>query len=195
MLSLRYFLVFSLFLFLKFHLSNGFGYCVDELCSFKCCQDFYTCAVSADCQSTSKPYTWPYPEGSHCSGDGDCQTDCCNSSTCKSKSTCTVIRAAVGGCISLGFLIILCIVHYVIRKRRRGKEQRTYSMIQVNERVEETTTTSVVAQNAENFNPQIYCDDKLAMNLAGGPILGGGMPCKPLPGGNIIISNFRISTQ
>ena len=195
MSSLRSFLIFSLCLLIKFELSNAFDYCVDTLCPFQCCQDFYTCAVSADCANTNQPYVWPYPEGHSCSGDGDCITDCCNSSSCKAKSTCTVIKGVVAGIISLGFLIILWIIHYVVRRRRLRKEKTTYSVIHAaGGNLDETASSLSLAHNAENFNPQVYCDDKLAMNRAGGPVLGG-MPGKPLPQMNIIQSNFRISTQ
>ena len=195
MYSYQSFLLFSLSLFLKLQLSNGFDYCVDSLCPFKCCQDFYTCAVTSDCASTNQPYVWPYPEGHSCSGDGDCTTDCCNSSSCKAKSTCTLIKGVVAGCISLGFLIILWIIHYVIRRRRLRKEKNAYSVIHAaGVNLDETANSTQAAHNSENFNPQGYCEDKLAMNRAEGAAFGV-MPAKPLSQMNIIQSNFRITTQ
>ncbi len=194
MLYFQYFFPFLLFFFLKIQISNAFGYCVDALCSFKCCQDFYTCAISSDCKSSYQSYKWPYAEGSACGGNSDCESDCCNSSQCKSTKTCAVIKAVIGGVVGLIFVIIVGIAQMVIRRRRKKKEEQTYDVLKIHEKTgeNETEASSVIANN-ENFDAKNYCQEKLEMNMGGEPIHAGEMPCKP-KAENPFITNFKITT-
>lgn len=183
----------SFLLIIEIQIANSFGYCVDAYCPFKCCQDFYTCAVSSDCQSTYKSYSWPYEEGSNCGSDSDCKSDCCYKDKCYDKGTCTIVRAAIGGVFGLTLFIIVVRVILAIRRKRKNKEAINSEVAKAGAGYDEVNTDAsfVIDNNNDKFNAKGYVDDKLVMNAQQYP---NGMPCKPKPGENIIVSDFKVST-
>lgn len=186
---------FLLFLLLltKLTLLNAYGYCVDAYCPLKCCQDFYTCAVTTDCQSTYKSYEYPFVNGEGCDSDSDCKSDCCsNDNKCTDKSTCELVRAIVGGIFGgfFGILMIFYLIRYCKRRANRAKEN--YEVVKIAEKNEDSNTeASSMILDQDKGGPQKYIEEKLGIIKEAE---FQGMPCKPAAGENLIVSDFKVST-
>lgn len=188
------FLLFLTLLLTKLGLSNAYGYCVDAYCPLKCCQDFYTCAVTTDCQSTYKSYEYPYVNGEACGSDSDCKSDCCGmDDKCTDKSSCEMVRAIVGGVFGGIFLMISIWRIILYCRRRANREKQNSDMLKIVEKNGDNTEASSMIMDPEKEDPNKYVENKLFV-LKEGASQVQGMPCKPVGGDNLIISNFKTST-
>lgn len=113
-----------LFLLSLLPLLSSRSYCLDSKCPFKCCQDFYSCALTPDCSSPdSKPYTYPFPIGSSCQASSDCISDCCYAgSTCEQMSKCSALVGGVVGSIA-GVFALVVVGFFMIRAMRKKRLQ------------------------------------------------------------------------
>lgn len=111
----------SLLFFAFVPLLSSRSYCLDSKCPFNCCQDFYTCAVTPDCSSSSKPYTYPYPIGFSCQESSDCISDCCyTGNTCQEMKNCSSLVGGIVGSVAgvFAFVVIALFAWRAYRKRK-----------------------------------------------------------------------------
>lgn len=169
-----------LFIFFQtFQLTLSHSYCIDRLCPYKCCMDYYTCAISEDCQKP-KSYIWPFLNGESCSSNSDCASDCCMSGSCDSRSNCTSkVGIIVGICCGI-FILIVIIVFCAYRYKKNHKI--SYNVVNQN-----ISNESTIDKDFDKGNFKEKLDVIKNTNIL------GGMPFKP-KGKNIIYTDFKIST-